>query len=361
MVLLHFLRWLKGNHAEYEFDVLLLAGGEFEQEFRSLAEVFVMPNRRESPLAQRFSGIKKRIGIRRRVDEPGLPPFSRSYDLVVGNTILTLPTLEHFKLKGVKTICWIHELHWVVRAFYSDREFTKLLPASDKFIAASAPVKEMLEEFGISKGITVVHDFSTIESLGPDARIVTRGRFHIPDEAFVVCGSGMVVSRKGTDLFVRIAESLIPVFPDTYFVWVGDGSAGWQQELIATNHEIRNSNRLIFTGSVPDPQNMFAASDLFAMTSREDPFPLVCLEAAGHGKPVICFEDAGGMPHFVGNDAGAAVPFEDTSAFSEKIVHFYNDREALQSAGRRARARVETEFSAERSCKLLEQILGESV
>ncbi len=82
------------------------------------------------------------------------------------------------------------------------------------------------------------------------------------------------------------------------------------------------------------------AGDLFILPSREDPFPLVCLEAAMCGLPVLCFRDAGGMPEFVEEDAGFVVPFEDTKKLAEKIVQLHDDPELRERLGRQAREKV---------------------
>jgi glycosyltransferase involved in cell wall biosynthesis len=52
----------------------------------------------------------------------------------------------------------------------------------------------------------------------------------------------------------------------------------------------------------------FAAFDVFALVSREDPFPVVCLEAASLGKPIVCFNSSDGEKEFVENDCGFVVP-----------------------------------------------------
>ena len=41
------------------------------------------------------------------------------------------------------------------------------------------------------------------------------------------------------------------------------------------------------------------------MTSREDPFPLVNLEAMTNGVPVICFKDSGGSEELVDSSSGS--------------------------------------------------------
>jgi len=83
------------------------------------------------------------------------------------------------------------------------------------------------------------------------------------------------------------------------------------------------------------------------LVSREDPFPLVCLEAASLGKPIVCFDKAGGMPEFVEDDCGFIVPYLDTEAMAEKIIELIKNPELRQRLGERARKKVKERFDVE--------------
>ena len=127
------------------------------------------------------------------------------------------------------------------------------------------------------------------------------------------------------------------------------------------NHDHRRlhqKERVIFTGFVKDPQNYFATFDLFALTSREDPFPLVALEAASLGKPVICFENAGGMPEFIETDAGSIVPYGDVEAFSERIGDYLRTPDRIAAEGEAARIKTSNRFSQENACNRLYEIIS---
>ena len=121
------------------------------------------------------------------------------------------------------------------------------------------------------------------------------------------------------------------------------------------NHGL--TGRVMIIKSEGSPENYLASLDVFVLSSREDPFPLVCLEAANLRKPVVCFADAGGMPEFVGDDAGAVVPFEDVDAMARSIETFYQDPEKRKEAGKNAQRKAQTEFSTETACRSIFQII----
>ena len=69
-------------------------------------------------------------------------------------------------------------------------------------------------------------------------------------------------------------------------------------------------------------QALYSASSVYALTSREDPFPTVALEALSVGVPVVAFEDSGGIPGFlVKESVGRVVPYCDVPAMAQAIVN----------------------------------------
>ena len=93
-----------------------------------------------------------------------------------------------------------------------------------------------------------------------------------------------------------------------------------------------------FLGYRPDVSADIEAADVFLLSSMEDPFPLVCVYAALHEVPVICFEDAGGMPEFTARGGGEAVPYGDISAVSQAVIGYSQDEEKRRRHGAKGTA-----------------------
>ena len=93
-----------------------------------------------------------------------------------------------------------------------------------------------------------------------------------------------------------------------------------------------------------DLHEYYNAMDVFLLPSREDTFPLVCLEAALLERPIVCFQNAGGMPEFVEDDCGFAVPYLDTVAAAERIVELARDRQLRRMMGASAAAKVRARY-----------------
>src|SRR5205807_10576344 len=118
------------------------------------------------------------------------------------------------------------------------------------------------------------------------------------------------------------------------FIWVGgdyrNGEIG-KLEGLAESEGVGKQVR--FIGEVSNALPFMIASDIFLLPSREDPFPLVCLESADCGVPIICFAGAGGMPEFVGSTCGAVVPYLDIQAMADQLCSFLSDEVRTRQFG----------------------------
>jgi glycosyltransferase involved in cell wall biosynthesis len=105
-------------------------------------------------------------------------------------------------------------------------------------------------------------------------------------------------------------------------------------------------HKVFFIGQRPENQvgAYFRASDIFSLTSREDPFPLVNLEAMSYGLPIVAFREAGGAQEALLPDAGIVVPYLDTTAMAEAIVSLIRDESLRQRLGRKAAEKCKTHY-----------------
>jgi glycosyltransferase involved in cell wall biosynthesis len=98
--------------------------------------------------------------------------------------------------------------------------------------------------------------------------------------------------------------------------------------------------QVVLAGPQTNPQNYYQLFDVFALTSREDPFPLVALEAAVLGKPVICFRQAGGIPEWVEGNGGFCIDYADTAQMAVVINRLADDTLLLQEKSGQIKASV---------------------
>ena len=152
----------------------------------------------------------------------------------------------------------------------------------------------------------------------------------IPDELVVGC-CGTVEHRKGADLWVAIAREVRKAMPSqpVRFVWVGEIAQPVQQDDMAG---------VEFVGPTANPYAHMRRFDVATLPSRDDPFPLVVLEAMLLGTPVVAFA-VGGVARQIG-DASIVVPPGDVAAFARAVVNLLTDEDARRRLGALAQARV---------------------
>jgi glycosyltransferase involved in cell wall biosynthesis len=111
--------------------------------------------------------------------------------------------------------------------------------------------------------------------------------------------------------------------------------------------------------SVQDPSEVFAAMDIFALTSREDPFPLVMLEAAARELPIVCFAQSGGGPEFVADDAGLIAPYLDADRFADHVLFLAENAELRARLGAAGDRRVREHYSVDVQAPKLQAVINE--
>ena len=367
LILLHLINWLKVNDPKVVIDLLLLRGGELESSYGESANVYVLLNDKDASLFRRgIAHLKGEYFGARKLRTANIPPFKRTYDAVLGNTVITLEYLELFKKKGFRTICWLHELEYVVSLFYSHERFVRLSERVDCFIAGSKAVDAMLTDFGCKTPSQVVYEFLPNEAVAAIETAAVRAELGIPNNAFIVGGGGTVEWRKGTDLFLQIASRVTKNNPDIYFVWIGGRPDHHDSEFERVQHDLKHldlEGKVIFSGITDEPQRFFSAIDLFILTSREDSFPLMCIDAALFEKPIICFQNAGGMPEFVEDDCGFVVPYLDIEAAANTIIKLCDEPELRvrlgSAATKKSRQRHDITIAAPKILKIIQDVAAD--
>src|SRR5262249_52335064 len=92
---------------------------------------------------------------------------------------------------------------------------------------------------------------------------------------------------------------------------------------------------------------VWAACDLVVLPSLTEGLPLVALEAAAHGRPVLA-SAVGELPEVLGGGAGLLVPPGDPAALGAGLSRLLADAGLRARLAERAGARVAQRYGAER-------------
>lgn len=342
-VLLNITKWFK-SHTDIQFKILCLGGGDLYPKFLELADTLVLSNYLD------LSGREEK-----QLAEYILEFICEKPDLVYANSVASGKAFAVLKKLNVPILTHFHELENSIQR-YAGKWIDSVIQNSVHFIACSSAVQSNLEEEYdvLPEEISLVHssieldDSISIRSM--EEKIQLRDDLGLHREKFLVvgCGIGMPY-RKGADLFLETAGMLLEKgFEDVHFYWVGEFGVDedhpefgpWSDKIADAEQRRGLFDMVTILGRKDNPREYFQACDIFYLPSREDPFPLVALEAAESGLPIICFQGAGGMPDFVEEDAGFVVPFENIEGVVERIQGLIGQPDQRLLLGRKAREKL---------------------
>jgi len=368
--LLNFLKWFQAN-SKIPFRVLSKNSGDMDRDFQALAPLSffnrVLPrnSRLRSLLsAQWLQMVLNRFHFKQLLKDVTTDDIG----LIYSNTITNGDVLKFLSAVNCPVVTHVHELeYWIHRSGPSNMELVKSY--TKRFIVVSEAVKEHLvtnHDVPVEH-IEVIHGFIPVSSLTGrlDPLSNPRNELNIAADAFIVGSSGMETWRKGKDLFIQLAIAVLAKGSDMpiHFVWVGGRCNATETYQIRHDlHHAGITDQVHFVDHVTNPMDYYGQFDVFAMVSREDPFPLVNLEAAALGKPIVCFDSGGGSPEFVEDDAGFVVPYLDINAMADKLILLARDNKLRADLGSRGRAKVaenhDIPVGARRILDVIEQYLG---
>jgi glycosyltransferase involved in cell wall biosynthesis len=295
-----------------------------------------------------------------------------NFDLIYANSVASAEIIIELKKElSCKVICHIRELEISIIQFCGKDLFQTAIPLIDLFIADSEAVRiNLVSRYSIPESkVKKVYEYIILKEakkiINDPAGIKIKelkNEIGIPEDAFIVVSSGTTDWRKGADLVVHIANLVrsmtdIPI----HFIWIGGDNNGLEyQKLYYDTVKLNLHDRIHFFGVKENPLAYFAAADVFMLCSREEPVGIVALEAASLGKPVLCFDQAGGMPEFVEDDCGFILPYLDLTAMANHIVMLQKDRTLLEKLGSNAALKVQR-HDINLACKEIEKVINSEI
>ena len=223
---------------------------------------------------------------------------------------------------------------------------------TDVLIAVSPQVgNDLVLTFGIatSKQVRVValgFDLDGLLALADSDRVAARQRLSIPEDTIVVTTVGRLTAIKDHALFIDMAARLRQQSRRFLFLIAGDGELRAELERRATDRGLDESLR--FLGWRGDLEQLYAATDIFVLTSRNEGTPVALIEAMAAGRPSVSTDVGGVRDVITSPNLGTVVRPGDTSALVEAVEEFADDPSARRKAGLEARLSVRERFHVRR-------------
>ena len=228
-----------------------------------------------------------------------------------------------------------------------------LARSTDRIIAISPRIADEIgRRYEIGRpdqvcSIRLGFDLAQFKGIDDGLRRTSREKLDVPKGTLVITTVGRLTEIKKHDLFLEMAQKVFLGRQDVLFLIVGDGELRQELELMAGTLGLKAVVR--FLGWRQDLSTIYAASDLFVLTSRNEGTPVALIEAMASGIPGISTDVGGVRDVITSSSVGSIVPFGDAEALADSVLSLLAAGTAERRAmGMRARDVVSRRFTIER-------------
>ncbi len=351
--------------------ILVLEDGELVKEFKAVGQTFVWNKRKVTDPASLYS-VTISLFLRIAIIVKGFYILFRvrNTSLVFFNTITNGHMHKKLLFLKCKYICYVHELEAAIHMLTNEYSLGVVLHHTNLFIAVSNAVKEnLVSKNKVNSNIIKVVASPMAEVWREKIQYTTfintfKKSNSIPENAVIIGVAAANEWRKGFDLFAPLVVLYFNLYPESnvYFVW-----KGFRKENMSSFFDLYDykrsgmQQRMLLVPHGNDSMEQIASFDIHLLLSREDPYPLVVLEAASFGIPTVCFKDAGGSPEFIENDAGYSVPYADLMQMAKRLNELSENSVLRNEMGLKARKKLSERHNEKEAMNEIIQILKSTI
>ncbi len=368
-ILLGLSQWLQAHH-RIETVHVLMRDGALRPDFERLGKTYAwIPTDLNQP--ERFHKRLGKLLRQRGQSDPGVWLTrileKEQPDILYLSTLVLGKYLQDVKKKPrQRVVSHVHELLPSLRQLSNDQLVRVQLNLSDGIIACAPCVADMLRTtYAVSASqCTIIPEYIIPDASGPTPErstampaSVARELGTMPrllaalrDGTPLIGNGGTPIHRKGFDLFPQLVRECKRQFGGAPFhaVWMGCGegsAAHGEMEWDLNRMGLREAVTLVPSVSLPTFRWLLSRLAVLALLSREDPFPLVVLEAGMLGVPTVCFEGSGAIPDLAAEGCGVSVDYLDLPAFAAAVWRLCRLPEEAREIAARCHRKVSDELT----------------
>ncbi|MCX6357297.1 MAG: glycosyltransferase, partial [Candidatus Aureabacteria bacterium] len=173
-----------------------------------------------------------------------------------------------------------------------------------------------------------------------------RRELGVPPDAVLVGVAARLEAQKNLGVWLRAAAIVAKRRSDAHFVIAGDGSERARLESLMKTLGL--SGRVHFLGVRRDIEEIIAACDLMAFSSRFEGLSLAVLESMASGKAVAATRIGGNCEIIEDGVSGLLVEPGDPGALADACCRLLSDERERRAMGEAARRRIGERFTVER-------------
>lgn len=231
----------------------------------------------------------------------------------------------------------------IVKAYYDERVYSRLISKIDGFIAVSPQVQEKLIGLGVDRNkILIAPNGTDLDMFKPRNQVELRRKYGMPLDKKIVLFVGRFLESKGP---IRVLNALNKLNGEMVGIFIGNGP----QELAG--------EKIIFQGPVLNYQvaEFMALSDVFVLPTLHEGSSNVIVEAMASGLPIISSD----LPEIkVQCDSSFSILIDpmNIDQISDAINKILSDDDLKTEMSLRAREKSK-DFDLKARAKLIEEFI----
>jgi glycosyltransferase involved in cell wall biosynthesis len=251
---------------------------------------------------------------------------------------LTIVGIVAAKLSGGRVRCIVSD-HAVLSDHYGR--------SSHRAIAGSVRLLYPLADARVGVSAGAAEDLGRLSGLPASAFTIIPNPIAFPDHvdrnaeieslwgecAKRILTVGQLKPEKDHALLIRAFAQLRPALGAKLII-AGEGPLRLELSALAEREGV--AERVSFPGYVADPWPLYMSADLFALSSREESFGNVLVEALYAGLPIVSTDTTGARSVLEGGRWGRLVPKGDASAFGAALREALDRPREIEPRRRRA-------------------------
>ncbi len=198
------------------------------------------------------------------------------------------------------------------------------LKRATRVFSVSASLRNHVINLGIpADKVRVIGNGVDTTKFYPLDRTDMRSKQGLKPEDKVLITVGGLVERKGFHRVIEAIPALLKEYPNLKYLVVGGPCAegDWTEKLQTMVKELNLQEQVRFLGPLPPEQlkDILSAADVFVLSTRNEGWANVILEAMACGLPVIATDVGGNAEVVKYNSLGTIVPFDDKQALENAV------------------------------------------
>jgi glycosyltransferase involved in cell wall biosynthesis len=269
--------------------------------------------------------------------------------------------LKIAKKQKFPVLLFIHGWRWsffnkILKSNILKMIFTNYLQRADKILVLSYNFKRALIDLGINDEKIIISSIM-IET---NQYIPNRKDFNKP---FTVLFCSRLIKEKGPFELLEAIPQVIKKYPETKFIFIGDGKCSLDLRNKAKKMSINDN--VFFTGSKYNEEKieLFKKSHIFVLPSYSEGFPTVVLEAMAAGLPLIITPVGGLVDTMEDGRQGLIISTKipDSKEIAEKIIYLIENPYLLKKISenniREAKEKYDVKIVTEKITEIYSEIV----